>query len=101
MDDLRDYRYYEEDMLHPSALAVNYIWERLSDCAFHPEVKPVFKRLENLSRAVNHRPFDVASSSHQNFVKKQLVEISELAKLYPHMNLAEEESRFLAQLEDK
>ena len=56
MDDLRDYRYYNEDMLHPSAQAINYIWDAFSDCYLDKLTLDIWKEAVKVSKAFNHRP---------------------------------------------
>jgi hypothetical protein len=55
MDDLRDYRYYNEDMLHPSKTAVDYIWKAFSECCLSTEAVSIWKEASIITRAMNHR----------------------------------------------
>ena len=79
MDELRGYRFYEEDMLHPTKTAIQYIWERFVTTWFHVTVEDTMKTIENIQRGLAHRPFNEQSSSHQLFLadlekKKQKVQ---------------------------
>ncbi|MBR5883799.1 MAG: GSCFA domain-containing protein, partial [Bacteroidaceae bacterium] len=56
LDELRDYRFYAEDMLHPSAQAINYIWSRLVQCAFSPHAQQYLKDYEPIRKGLLHRP---------------------------------------------
>ena len=56
MDELRDYRFYAEDMTHPTAQAVDYIWERFLDFAVPPEDRPRIAEAEKAWRSSQHRP---------------------------------------------
>lgn len=78
MDELRDYRFYADDMAHPSTLAVDYIWERFSQTAFAPHTLDVIKRAENIITAAEHRPFNPASEAHRNFCQQMLRQIERL-----------------------
>jgi hypothetical protein len=73
LDELRDYRFYAEDMLHPSELAINYIWERFSDSFFSNETKELNKRISQIERDKKHKPFNQESEEFIKF-KNQLIE---------------------------
>ena len=70
MDDLRDYRFYAEDMIHPSSQAVDYIWERFSDTYFNSTTKGFIKEWESIQKALSHRPFNPESKEHQAFLRE-------------------------------
>ena len=97
-DELRDYRFYAEDMVHPSPLAIDYIWQRFSQVAFSAETLELIKRLEKISRAASHRPFDSQSESHKLFCRKQLGEIEDILRHYPTLDFSEEKESFVAHL---
>jgi hypothetical protein len=92
MDDLRDYRFYATDMLHPSPLALDYIYTRFVDTYFDNSSASVrFKKeMEGLQRNLSHRPLDEASSAHQAFLKKQLKEMKQLQAEWPHLDFTDE-----------
>lgn len=69
MDELRDYRFYDSDMLHPSAVAVNYIWQRFSDTYFSAETQKLKKELEQIRNDLNHRPLHPKSAEYQLFIQ--------------------------------
>lgn len=79
MDDLRDYRFYDRDMIHPSAVAVDYIWEKFREKYFRPETMAVTDRCHELTRALAHRPFDAASNEYRNFLLRTLDLAKEIA----------------------
>ncbi|MBO7636866.1 MAG: GSCFA domain-containing protein [Paludibacteraceae bacterium] len=83
MDELRDYRFYADDMLHPSEFALKYIWERFSDCYFSEETKAINKEVESLNQALHHRPFNPESHSYKTFQEQTQTRIAELEKKYP------------------
>ncbi|MFD2917167.1 GSCFA domain-containing protein [Psychroserpens luteus] len=70
MDELRDYRFYKEDMLHPNAIAVNYIWERFVQVWISEETKTTMKSVDEIQKGLSHRPFNSQSDAHQTFVKQ-------------------------------
>jgi len=67
MDDLRDYRFYAEDMIHPNVQAIDYIWEKFGDAYFNNTTKAIIKEWESISQALNHRPFNPDSIEYQTF----------------------------------
>ena len=83
MDELRDYRFYKADMLHPSEQAADYIWERLVDWCFSPEAKEFLREWAPLKAALNHRPFDADSEAYKAFMDKTMLKVAELQKKYP------------------
>lgn len=70
MDDLRDYRFYKEDMIHPSAQAVNYIFEKFGNAYFSDETMDFIEENFNISKALNHKPEDHTHPKHQEFLEK-------------------------------
>ena len=66
-DELRDYRFYKADMLHPNEQAVEYIWERLVDMYFSPSAKKFLHEWKPVKEAFAHRPFNPESSEYKNF----------------------------------
>ena len=68
LDELRDYRFYQPDMLHPSEQAVDYIFERLSQHFFSPRLKEFLRRWEPIRAALAHRPFHPESEEYQHFL---------------------------------
>ena len=83
-DELRDYRFYADDMLHPSSQAVEYIWQRFSEVYLSPEAKAFFKEWQPLKAALNHKPFNPDSDEYRIFMDKTMLKISELQKKYPN-----------------
>ena len=87
LDELRDYRFYAPDMLHPSAQAVDYIWERLVDSYFSPAAKDYFTEWRPLKQALAHKPFNPDSPDYRAFHEQTLAKVAELQKKYPHLAL--------------
>lgn len=72
MDELRDYRYYAEDMLHPSPVASDFIWRKFKDTFFDERTKEFVKQWDKIRKALNHRPFNKDSRDHQLFIQKTI-----------------------------
>ena len=69
-DELRDYRFYREDMLHPSAQTVEYIWERFGEAFFAPQTKRFLEEWRPVKEALGHRPFNPDSDEYKAFIAK-------------------------------
>ena len=82
-DELRDYRFYKPDMLHPSDQAVEYIWQRLSETYFSDETKAFLQEWAPLKAALNHKPFDAESQEYKAFMHKTMLKVEALRKKYP------------------
>ena len=82
-DELRDYRFYATDMLHPSEQAVDYIWERLVQTYFSPAARQWLTDWEPVRQALTHRPFDAESAEYKAFMDKTMLKIEALQKKYP------------------
>lgn len=70
LDDLRDYRFYKEDMIHPSDQAIEYIWEKFASLYFNEETKDMIKEWNDIQRSLNHKPFNPESEQYLLFRKK-------------------------------
>lgn len=84
-DELRDYRFYKEDMLHPSDQAVAYIWERFSAAYFSKETNAFLEKWRPIKAALNHIPFNPDSEEHQIFMQRTQEKIEELKRQYPEL----------------
>lgn len=80
MDDLRDYRFYKEDLIHPSPQAVDYIWEKFTEIYFSEETLTLNQKINKINAALAHRPFNSESESHQKFLNKILLMIEVVEK---------------------
>jgi len=94
MDDLRDYRFYEQDMLHPSAAAFQYIWERFGEFAFEKYTLEIIRQLEQIHKAMEHKPFRPDDEEYLRFIKKNIASLHLLGKRFPELNLARENDFF-------
>ncbi|HLN55503.1 MAG TPA: GSCFA domain-containing protein [Bacteroidales bacterium] len=75
MDELRDYRFYDEDMLHPSKVAVDYIWEKFMDCYFEEPTVRTWKEASKITRAMRHRVTSENAGSIKKFAENMLSRI--------------------------
>jgi len=85
MDELRDYRFYARDMLHPSEVAVDYIWQRFSETFFSAETLLIKKKVEQLVADMSHRPFQPDSPEFKKFLENTEKRKSELLNEYPFL----------------
>ncbi|MDM1378245.1 GSCFA domain-containing protein [Myroides marinus] len=86
MDELRDYRYYKADMLHPNELAIDYIWERFVTTWIHPDMYPIMHKVDEVQRGLNHRPFNPTAEQHLKFLDTLVEKIDYLLEKYPFMS---------------
>lgn len=93
LDDLRDYRFYAEDMLHPNKTAVNYIWQKVRECFMDSETIIIMEEIEKINQAFNHRPFNPKSTGLRSFAGKYLDEIKRIKDKY-NIDLSAEEQHF-------
>jgi len=90
IDDLRDYRFYAEDMVHPNYQATNYVWEKFADSSITDSTRETMKEIHKLKAAVLHKPLHPDSVNHREFLKKNLSVTMELASRFPFLDLREE-----------
>lgn len=94
MDDLRDYRFYEADMLHPSSEAIDYIWESFAGCYFDKRTFEIWKDVEKITRACSHVVKDISASGTKTFAIKILEQIRKVELREPLLNLTNERAYF-------
>ena len=85
MDELREYRFYNEDMLHPNTTAINYIWEKFVFSWFSREAQDTMQEVETVQRGISHRPFNEKSEQHQQFLKKLDIKKGNLLLRFPFL----------------
>lgn len=81
-DELRDYRFYREDMLHPSDQAVEYIWQRFGDTYFSEHTLSFLEEWRPVKAALGHRPFNADSEEHKEFLHKTMAKADALKAKY-------------------
>ncbi len=90
MDELRDYRFYADDMLHPSALAVNYIWECFCQCFFSKETLALMKEWDGIKKGLEHKPFNPESDTYYRFLSQILLKIEAVKEKFPYLDVQNE-----------
>ena len=90
LDELRDYRFYAEDMIHPSTTAIEYIWECFGNCCFNKETIAINESVEEIIRGLGHRPFDSRSEGYKQFLRGVIEKIGKLEKQYPFLDFKNE-----------
>ncbi|MBR4996200.1 MAG: GSCFA domain-containing protein [Alistipes sp.] len=93
-DELRDYRFYADDMAHPTPLAINYIWERFTESAMSAETQQLITRIGQITTAAAHRPFNPESEQHKLFCHKLMEQIDALQTKHPQLDFSEEKGYF-------
>ena len=72
MDELRDYRFYKTDLIHPNELAIDYIWNRFTNTFFDKITLEFYEKLKILFKSIEHKPFNPNSDEHQKFIRETL-----------------------------
>lgn len=90
IDDLRDYRFYKPDLVHPSDEAIGYIWDHFSETYFGEKEKVIINKVKKLKAAFHHRPFFPESEQHRSFLASHLNIANNLKAEYPFLDLEEE-----------
>lgn len=98
MDDLRDYRFYDDDMLHPNKLAIDYIWNKFEFCFFSKNTLEYQKEMSKLDKAISHRPFDTNSGSYQQFLINQIKKIEQYESHYPKTDFSQDLNFFKSKI---
>jgi hypothetical protein len=86
-DELRDYRFYKEDMLHPTDQAVDYIYQRMADTFFSDATRQFLKEWEPIRAALHHRPFNAASEEYKAFMKHTMEQAADLKRRFPSLQI--------------
>jgi hypothetical protein len=85
MDELRDYRFYAEDMLHPNQVAIDYIWKRFKETNISETAFATMEEVKNVQKSLSHKPFNPDSESHQKFLAKLKGKITALVSKHSFM----------------
>lgn len=97
MDDLRDYRFYDTDMMHPGAAGLDYVWTRFTDACIDPAAYSLMEAVESAVRAANHRPGAHVTAAHRTFIGQQMDRIAVLRAANPFLDFTEEIDKLLGQ----
>ena len=90
LDELRDYRFYADDMLHPTTLAVSYIWECFYESFFTADTLRVMKEWQDIRKGLEHRPFDAKSTAYYTFLSQIMLKIEKLKEKFPYLDVQNE-----------
>ncbi|TBN00872.1 GSCFA domain-containing protein [Hyunsoonleella flava] len=85
MDELRDYRFYAEDMIHPNPTAINYIWEQFRSVWISEESFQIMEKVDTVQKGLQHKPFNPNSKAHKKFLRKLEVQKESISKRSPHI----------------
>jgi GSCFA family len=94
IDDLRDYRFFAEDMVHPNYAATNYVWKKFVTSCIDESSQDLMRHINEINAASKHKPFNPASAAHQAFKLKYWNIIQSMQQKYPYLNLTEESTCF-------
>ena len=90
MDELRDYRFYADDMLHPSPLAIDYIWGRFTENFLSTDTSAILKEWGDIQKAINHKPFQPDSEAYKRFILQTLLKMERISEKNPSFDIAKE-----------
>lgn len=85
LDELRDYRFYANDMVHPSEGAINYIWERWVETYVDEATQADMKQVDSIQKGLLHRPFNPQSETHRKFLEQLKQKMEVFTQKYPHI----------------
>lgn len=94
IDDLRDYRFYSEDMVHPNYQATNYVWEKLTKACLDEQSRKLLEVLKKIALAYKHRPFNPGTRQHKKFLADHAERTKVLMQQYPYLDLSRELAYF-------
>lgn len=83
MDDLREYRFYNSDMIHPNETAINYIWEAFKTVWIHEKSTDLMSEIDTIQKGLSHRPFNENSKQHLLFLENLQLKITALQENQP------------------
>lgn len=94
MDELRDYRFFAEDLVHPNTLATQHVWQRFTEYFLSPEAKEILHEITPVIQASEHRPLHPQSDEYGKFTENQLLKISGYKQKYPFLDFTNEWHHF-------
>lgn len=98
MDELRDYRFYEEDMIHLSGSGINHIWDLFQTAFIEEESQKISKEVQKIMAATSHRPFNKFTKEHLHFLRQSLQKTERLEQKFQYLNLAVEKRHLQKQI---
>jgi hypothetical protein len=94
MDDLRDYRFYAEDLFHPNQTGIDYIWEKFCACFLSDGALEITAKIDKILKAIAHKPFYTKTIAYQKFIESNLMVINNLKSKHPDIDLNHEINYF-------
>ena len=95
IDDLRDYRFFAEDMVHPNYAATNYVWEKFIATCIEEPSQQLMKEIDVIIAAKNHKPFNPSSQQHKKFLQTNLEKVKKLQEQFSYISFEEEAAFFM------
>lgn len=94
IDDLRDYRFYADDLVHPNYQATRYVWQKFTDACINEASQKLMKEIAEIRTAFHHRPLHATTTHHHRFLQAYLQKTLALASAHPHLDFKAELERF-------
>jgi len=94
IDDLRDYRFFAEDMVHPNYAATNYVWEKFVAACIDEPSQQLMRDINIINAAMQHKPFNPDSEAHKSFLKTNLKKINQLQNQFDYLDFGKEVAFF-------
>lgn len=94
IDDLRDYRFYAEDLVHPNYQATQYVWKKFTEACMNEETRSLMKEIAEINLACQHKPFNPSTTQHRHFLSSYQTKARLLKEKYPYLDLENEISYF-------
>lgn len=101
LDELRDYRFYASDMIHPSPVAVDYLWQRLKEAYFNEKTILIMREWEKLNKFLNHRLLDESRDVYKDFVIQKMIKLESFQKKYPYISLTQELETLKTEIQER
>jgi hypothetical protein len=99
MDELRDYRFYADDLFHPSEVAVRYIGERFCEVYMDATTRATLKEIADIHKALRHKPFHPSTDSYKQFLNQTMLKTERLHHKYPYLCLEEVKTELTTKLQ--
>jgi hypothetical protein len=99
MDELRDYRFYAEDMVHLSNVAVQFIWKKFEEAAIESESREISEKVVAINKALEHRPFNRFTPEHLLFLENTLAKIVAIFNSFPFIKLEKQQKMLVGEIE--
>jgi hypothetical protein len=90
IDDLRDYRFYAEDLAHPNYAATEYVWDKFTHALMSEETRTLMKEIAEINLAFKHKPFNENTEQHKKFLQSYLQKTKTLQEQYPYLDFGKE-----------